>query len=993
MKILSSELPRNHELKNGKYKIGKKLGSGGFGITYKASYLKEVKIKEGFHEIKRNIEIPVAIKELFIDGKCVRNPDATTISLQGIEAKDFEYFLERFLQEAELLSQFHSVPQIVQVIDFFKENNTAYMVMTFIEGSTLSAVVKSKGPLSEGQTKYLIAEVIKGLESVHAKNILHRDISPDNLIITPENQIILIDFGAARAFLKDKTVINSTILKPGYAPIEQYGQTRRKGPFTDLYALGATSWFALTGKRPVDTTDRISGDNPFQAPGKSKQMNAWLEKATAYEGKDRFATCAEALSFLNGDQTILVSSTPPKEEKTQVFHTTKQAEEQTQVMETPPPNKTQRKQTPKPEDYEEVIFKSIGAKIGRWALVVLASLIALMGFAPFFNSDEPFKLAHIFSILSGIGSIYIIISYIRKRPIRTFLDHLVFGYMFSMPIMFGVVNHQNSTSYFWIPSLFIFLVFFLIYKTSKRRKHLKSLNTEEETKKGPSHNGSTILLYLFILVYCIAYFLPVFDDIIGFAAAAFSTEAFYSFGYWPNLFFPIAAFFYLSQYHKKTSIFLSVSFLIIVFSSCMWWILLKDNGSYEMLLTHSYYIQDLQIGYYIWFTAIIGLTLTVLHDAFKFNGRTKFFWYASVGLIVVVSSWYIRNFSLSQFSLDLKDSIGEVDIERFKELVDKSSTRHLKKIGPNSLSTIMKNYERHADTVKMMFSLLADREAFDEISTKNPSPLHATALLGDLDNFNKLLYGTPKIQFDSLSSASSLGTERSLIYMAVLGENQDIVKRILQKNGTQAAGENIFEIAKSEEMVALLRAEGFDNYEYSNDFSEGPGDFYLPEPDNAKWTIEDEGLELYIKYKGKYVNVIKKSFPFDLNSTYSIKTTFNRLRGSTMNAGIVFDELTATNLHTVAYNGEYISLKKYSNGWSTIKSVYVGLKKGDITLEVIVEKNLLSVYMNGRRIIVDQYFTPFKGDKIGIQSSYSEKYDRIRFKDFSLKGKQKAPSF
>ena len=156
---------------------------------------------------------------------------------------------------------------------------------------------------------------------------LHRDISPDNLILTPDNRVVLIDFGAARAFVKDKTITNSTILKPGYAPIEQYGQRRRKGPYTDIYALGATAWFSLTGKKPIDTTDRTSGDNPFHVPGASAGMNEWLKKATAFEGKNRFANCEEVLGFWNNEQQAEFVDTV-ESENTQIVSPQPQAVEQ-----------------------------------------------------------------------------------------------------------------------------------------------------------------------------------------------------------------------------------------------------------------------------------------------------------------------------------------------------------------------------------------------------------------------------------------------------------------------------------------------------------------------------------------------------------------------------------------------------------------------------------------------------------------------------------------
>ncbi|HMQ61639.1 MAG TPA: protein kinase, partial [Flavilitoribacter sp.] len=468
MKVSFSELQNNQELKSGKYKIVEKLGSGGFGITYKASYIKEISIKEGFHEVKAKVEVPVAIKELFIDGKCIRDANGSTISLQGLEVKDFEHFRLRFLQEAETLADFHEIPQIVQVIDYFEENNTAYMVMNFVDGVTLANHVKNKGPMQEASVRYLITEVASGLKEVHASQILHRDISPENIILTPENKVVLIDFGAARAFLKDKTVTNSTILKPGYAPIEQYGQKRRKGPWTDIYALGATSWYALTTEKPVDTTDRISGDNPFLVEGASEQMNAWLEKATAYEGGDRFADCAEVLDFWHNDKTLFVPSYEVDVNKTRFAPAPgDQADnDRTQVWELSGNANAPAQQSKKQDVTEEEAVTNSSPAYLYDTLVVLAFLftLGLIGISLFvlFGKGRPTEINvyigyFIFYILTGL---YFTISFMRKWKPRSFISYWAYGSFFSLfAFLLALPSISISSFFIALPALPIFILF------------------------------------------------------------------------------------------------------------------------------------------------------------------------------------------------------------------------------------------------------------------------------------------------------------------------------------------------------------------------------------------------------------------------------------------------------------------------------------------------------------------------------------------------------
>jgi hypothetical protein len=157
-----------------------------------------------------------------------------------------------------VLAQFHH-KGIVQVHATFEENNTAYMVMEFVKGTTLLNLVEERGPLPEKEVVNYITQAADALGEVHEAKVLHRDIKPENLMVTPEGRVVLVDFGTAREFASGKTKRMTAMLTPGYAPLEQYGQQARFGIFTDLYALGATSYHLLTGQLPVQATDRAAG--------------------------------------------------------------------------------------------------------------------------------------------------------------------------------------------------------------------------------------------------------------------------------------------------------------------------------------------------------------------------------------------------------------------------------------------------------------------------------------------------------------------------------------------------------------------------------------------------------------------------------------------------------------------------------------------------------------------------------------------------------------
>ncbi len=264
----------------GKYLTGKVLGQGGFGITYLGWDL--------------NLGVKLAIKEFFPQGLVSRLPgQSRVVSLAGTEAQQFDYWLERFLKEARTLARFEHHPNIVSVRDFFKEHNTAYMVMSYVEGLTLEQyLVREGGRLSFERAGAIMMPVLDALREIHEVGFMHRDISPDNIFIDKRGRVVLIDFGAARQELREKSKSLSVILKAGYAPEEQYRSKGKQGPWTDIYAAGATLYRCLTGQVPPEAMDRLAEDELIP-PSKlgieiEPQREAALLKALAIRAKDRY---------------------------------------------------------------------------------------------------------------------------------------------------------------------------------------------------------------------------------------------------------------------------------------------------------------------------------------------------------------------------------------------------------------------------------------------------------------------------------------------------------------------------------------------------------------------------------------------------------------------------------------------------------------------------------------------------------------------------------
>ena len=287
----------------GRYTIEGVLGQGGFGITY-------LGIDE-LHEKK------VAIKEFFPQGIVTRNieyQDTVTVTFVG-EKDNYEKGKERFLKEARTMAKFSKDEGIVKALDFFEINNTAYIVMEYLEGITLKQYLRENQRIAPEDLIELLVPLIESLDEIHSQGMIHRDISPDNIMVLPDGRIKLMDFGAARDYTEFGEKSLSIVLKPGYAPPEQYQTHGVQGPWTDIYALCATMYKCITGENPPDAIERVMDDSLKKISEFGitipPQEEAAIIKGMSVSAKDRYQDIKDFCEDLYG----AYEETPASENK------------------------------------------------------------------------------------------------------------------------------------------------------------------------------------------------------------------------------------------------------------------------------------------------------------------------------------------------------------------------------------------------------------------------------------------------------------------------------------------------------------------------------------------------------------------------------------------------------------------------------------------------------------------------------------------------------
>ena len=346
-----------------RYLLGRSLGSGGFGITYLGLDIK----------LERRVAVKEYFPTVFLKREATVTLDVTCYTASG-EA-EYAKGREQFLREARTMAALEEIPEIVRVLDYFPEHNTAYIVMEFLEGKTFKEVTQEQGPCPAKDLLLMVEPVIRAMAAMHEKGVIHRDISPDNLMLLKNGTVKLMDFGCARDIGGDATM--TTMLKEGFAPYEQY-TGHGQGAWSDLYSLCATLYYCLTGRVPVSAIKRSDEENDTLVPPRqlgaelTEAQERALMKGLAVRAADRWQSMGELYGALYGVTLDGQPWTPPED-----WGATEPV-----PGPTPEPNPT-----PKPEEDKKAPL-SKGAKGGIAAACAAVVLTAVLVGSGILNGDR-----------------------------------------------------------------------------------------------------------------------------------------------------------------------------------------------------------------------------------------------------------------------------------------------------------------------------------------------------------------------------------------------------------------------------------------------------------------------------------------------------------------------------------------------------------------------------------------------------------------------------
>lgn len=370
-------------LQSGKYKILKALGQGGFGITYLAEQIA--------------LGRKVAIKEFFMKDYCDRNDGTSYVSIPTENSRDLvNSYKQKFVKEAQMIASLRN-PHIVSIHDIFEENGTAYYVMEYLNNGSLIDIIKQRGPLPEAEAIQYIIQIGDALSYIHDRNILHLDVKPSNILLNDDGNVVLIDFGISKRYDENggQTSTTPVGVSKGYAPIEQYqqGSVTKFSPATDVYSLGATLFFLLSGKTPPEAAEVYEDGLPDLGKSVSRSTKDAILIAMKPKRKERLQSIQSFVRLLCAQISSTAEADSREESKVLALEKTVELDEETVISSADKVSSTKTK-TKKEDDSSEELVKHTKKHSSAFIWVLLAFiLVGCICFFVFGHRDDKISIA------------------------------------------------------------------------------------------------------------------------------------------------------------------------------------------------------------------------------------------------------------------------------------------------------------------------------------------------------------------------------------------------------------------------------------------------------------------------------------------------------------------------------------------------------------------------------------------------------------------------
>ncbi|QLG45069.1 serine/threonine-protein kinase [Costertonia aggregata] len=925
-----------------------KLGEGTFAEVFKAK------------DVYSNRDVALKIYKTAVKG-----------STTGSTGKS-KYSLEQEFQNIQAVSHtniitYYGLNYIKHTDAMGREGSHPVIIMEYANQGTLTEFLRTN-PQPSTLNK-LVSDIIKGVGHLHDEGIIHRDLKPGNILVNKNKRgtysAKITDFGISKDTLSPENLtkpLTELIGTPHYMAPEQIYQKRfgldgSISSRTDLWAVGVIIYKIFTGNLPfangiqdIELVHEAITEGEIDLTKVPAQYHKLLKKCFQKNAGDRVSNAGQMLGLIGEDnedldRTVII----PDEEGTVHIGNFNSNDEGVK---------------------EEI--SSSPTKIQKTILAIFGVVnILWFGYYWFFGENT-----HYVFLLYPLTIILFCFFYLK--PGRGFIvpKLLVSGLMMYYNIIFVIhmgraffEGNQKTTSILSIGFVVLFQVTLSVWLLLKEMGSVRK-NTVTMGLTG-------FLLSTSVLGYLISYLLNIYGNTTGISTIFLISDSLTVFTLLPNIFFITALLFFVFQKHEKNLWVLLVLFVSSVGIASIWWLTVDYGNGYKIPLISSY-MQELKIGYYLWFISLFLGFSVLLFDAFKTTRHKKTYWPIVVTLILALGITFYSKWENSKNAYNFNRGVENIDYDQFKKAFDFGKPS---KVSPSKLKNFVKNMlvrytDENADTFKRMLKLFVNSNGL--VTYIEDTNLASAIEKEDAALLEILLHPTGSTRLENVDFVHE---DKSLLQQARDQENVEIEKLLVSAGAKLTTQEKIVADLKK------MKAERAKEFNYLENFAFGSTKFPEFSNTNSTWSYEFGKYKLSVKNKDVSHN--KTAF-FNLNTTETYTVGVKVTRGSKIGTvGLVFDSNNTDYHIAVVGNNTLILYKNLKGKWSKIKQVSVLTNNQTNSIKVLKNGNYVSCYLNGKMEIINQLINPTGGNYMGMINSNPKGSVTTYFDDFKVTGTKK----